>query len=62
MLFTLKTIWICFSNTIITILNAFTATMLRQRVPQLSIQHLPRVYDVTVQHFCSEINHATNSF
>ena len=47
----LKAIWICSSNKIITTMNAFTAIELRQRVPQLSIQHLPRVYGVTGQHY-----------
>ena len=47
----LKAMWICFSNNIITTMNAFTAIKLRQRLVQLSIQHLPRVYGVTGQHF-----------
>ena len=47
----LKAMWICFSNNIITTMNAFTAIKLRQRVAQLSIQHLPRVFGVTGQHF-----------
>ena len=51
----LKAIWICFSNKIITTMNTFTAIKLRQRVSQLSIQHLPRIYGVTGQHICLKL-------